>query len=70
MTRVVTFSSPNRTPNRPHDPWRHGEPSLAEVMADPLVALVMRRDKLDPDQVWPILAQARARLSAAQGAAA
>lgn len=65
MTKVVTFPQ-----SVPHDPWRHGEPDLAEVMADPLVALVMRRDNLRPDVVWPVLRDAQNRLSDAQGAAA
>ena len=49
-------------------PWRHGEPTLAEVMADPLVHLVMKRDRLAADDVWPVLNQARARLEGAPGA--
>ena len=56
---------PNRQQSsRPADPWRHGEPSLAEAMADPLVHLVMGRDGLGPDTVWPWMLEARQRLLA------
>ncbi|WP_019645601.1 hypothetical protein [Novispirillum itersonii] len=52
---------------RPHssrrpDPWRSGEPSLTDVMTDPLVHLVMRRDGLRSDQVWPVIRQAQSDL--------
>ena len=65
MTKVLSFSQ-----SVSHDPWRHGEPDLAEVMADPLVALVMRRDNLRPELIWTVLHDAQHRLSGAQGAAA
>lgn len=40
------------------DPWRGGEPTLAELMADPITHLVMRRDGLTPDTVWFVILQA------------
>ncbi len=36
--------------------------ALADVMNDPLVRLVMRRDSLTPDQVWSVVNAARRRL--------
>ncbi|CCG41874.1 hypothetical protein [Magnetospirillum molischianum] len=37
------------------DPWRSGEPALADVLADPIVHLLMRRDGLTADDVLPLL---------------
>lgn len=51
--------------SRRPDPWRTGEPSLTEVMTDPLVHLVMRRDGLRSDQVWPVIRQAQSDLRCA-----
>ena len=48
--------------NRPFDPWRQGEPSLVEVMSDPLVHLLMQRDGLVVEEVWPVVLEARSRL--------
>ena len=39
------------------------EPTLAEVMNDPIVRLVMRRDSLTPDDVWSVVNAARRRLA-------
>lgn len=39
------------------------EPALADVMNDPLVRLVMRRDSLTPDEVWAVVNAARRRLN-------
>lgn len=47
-------------PPRPH--WSDGEPALDELMRDPLVHLVMKRDNLVPDDVWPVLHRAGQRL--------
>ncbi len=47
---------------RSRDPWRSGEPALSDVMADPIVALVMRRDGLEPRDVWPLMLDAGGRL--------
>lgn len=38
------------------------EPSLTEVMADEVIHLVMRRDRLSPDAVWAHVETARAGL--------
>ena len=45
------------------------EPALADVMNDPLVRLVMRRDSLTPDQVWSVVNAARRRLKRTPGTA-
>ena len=42
------------------------EPSLEDVMLDPLVHLVMRRDGLSADAVWVALRRAQRRLQAAE----
>ncbi|MGF1607777.1 MAG: hypothetical protein ACFCUQ_00160 [Kiloniellales bacterium] len=39
------------------------EPDLTEVLSDPLVQLVMRRDGIGQEEVWQAVAQARARLA-------
>lgn len=44
-----------------------GEPSLAEIMADPIVHLVMRSDGVTPQDVLAVIANARC---AGQGAPA
>lgn len=38
------------------------EPPLRQVLADPIVHLVMRRDNLTPDEVRSVVESARARL--------
>jgi len=38
------------------------EPALAEVLADPMVHLVMRRDGVSPCGLWQVIAAARAAL--------
>ena len=53
---------PHLVSQRDFDPWRFGEPSLAEVMNDPIVHLLMRRDGLVADQVWPVVLEAQSRL--------
>ncbi|MCJ8142555.1 hypothetical protein MKI84_06460 [Ancylobacter sp. A5.8] len=42
-----------------------GEPRLAEILADPLVALVLKRDRLDLDDVARTLAREQRRLQRA-----
>ena len=42
--------------------WLQGEPSLQEVMSDPIVHLVMRRDGLTPEDVWPVILAASEQL--------
>jgi len=62
---VATLSRippPSARPTRPWDPWRSGEPDLADLMADPIVHLLMRRDGLAPAVVWPLLAEVGAAL--------
>jgi hypothetical protein len=51
------------TSNRP---WRKAgeEPDLAEVLADPLVHLVMRRDGVSLAQLQSVITHARAALRA------
>ncbi len=41
--------------------WTEGgeEPSLNEVMSDPIVELVMARDNLKHDDVWKVVEEAR-----------
>jgi|AGTN01.1.fsa_nt_gi hypothetical protein len=63
MSSVKTIRPLSSRPSiRPNDPWRYGEPALAEVMEDPLVHLVMKRDGLVPQDVWPVLCRARVRV--------
>ena len=44
--------------------WRDAgtEPDLAEVLADPVVHLVMRRDGVSPCQLRQVIVEARKRL--------
>lgn len=58
MRKIIDFPKFNIP-----DPWRHGEPDLADLMADPMVALVWRRDGLTADQVWPLVNDVRDRLA-------
>jgi hypothetical protein len=58
-------------------PARHGgarewlgagrEPALADVLADPLVHLLMRRDGVSPAQLDAVIAAARSRLGGNPG---
>jgi hypothetical protein len=64
----LTIPGPNRisTPTqtrRAFDPWRSGEPDLDDVLADPIVHQLMARDRLRPDQVRPLMEQARHTLA-------
>ena len=47
---------------RQSESWLHGEPSIREVMSDPLVHLVMRRDGLTPESVWAVIQAASVEL--------
>ncbi len=47
---------------RESEAWLHGEPSIREVMSDPLVRLVMRRDGLTPESVWAVIQAASVEL--------
>jgi hypothetical protein len=46
-------------------PWIVGEPSLQELMGDPVVHAVLRRDGLSPQDLMGAIARARGRLSPA-----
>jgi len=35
--------------------WLKGEPRLREVLADPVIRLMMRRDRVDPEQLHAFL---------------
>ena len=35
--------------------WMQGEPSLTDVLADPVVHAMMRRDNVDPDSLRALL---------------
>lgn len=61
-SKAVTLRA---VPSRRPDPWRTGEPSLTDVMTDPLVHLVMQRDGLRSEQVWPVIRQAQSDLKRA-----
>ncbi len=58
-TRPV--AGPHLVSHRRNDPWRYGEPSLSEVMGDPIVHQLMSRDGLVPDEVWPLVREAQSR---------
>ena len=51
---------------RRRDPWAGAgiEPSLAEVLADPLIHLIMRRDGVTPPELRAVVDAAKARLGA------
>lgn len=42
--------------------WLKGEPSLHEMLADPIVRLVMHRDNLGPADVWAAVERGRIAL--------
>ena len=42
--------------------WLTGEPTLGEVLADPVIQLMMRRDHVDPDNLQALLRGVGARL--------
>ena len=48
--------------------WDGGEPSIAELLSDPIVELVLRRDGLTRRDVWRAVEAARRRLSQARAA--
>ncbi|HZB91712.1 MAG TPA: hypothetical protein VE397_09740 [Stellaceae bacterium] len=57
-----TGKLPRLAPSR--DPWTKAgiEPRLEEVLADPLVHLVMRRDRVSERELRAVIERARARL--------
>ncbi|MGH7126360.1 MAG: hypothetical protein ACREFI_18440 [Stellaceae bacterium] len=42
--------------------WLTGEPTLREVLEDPVIQLVMRRDRVDPDHLHAFLRDVGTRL--------
>ena len=42
--------------------WLTGEPTLGEVLADPVIQLIMRRDRVDPDNLQALLRGISTRL--------
>jgi len=61
MKPQIRFSERVRTlPTR--DDWLNGEPHIHEMLTDPIVRLVMRRDNLGPADVWAAVERARAAL--------
>jgi hypothetical protein len=42
--------------------WLTGEPTLREVLDDPLIQLIMRRDCVDPDRLHAVLRGVGSRL--------
>lgn len=42
--------------------WLTGEPTLREMLADPVIQLVMRRDRVDPDNLQALLRDISMRL--------
>ena len=62
MSSVVYAGA--EAPRFPHDPINH-EPTLDEIFADPLVGLILRRDRLTASSVRAQLDRERHRLAAA-----
>ena len=56
----LTFSG--EEPLRQSEAWLRGEPSIQELMSDPIIHLVMRRDGLTPEIVWAVIQAASAEL--------
>ncbi len=52
--------------------WLKGEPKLRDVLADPVIQLMMRRDQVDPDRLHAFLCHVGGTLrgTAPQGSAA
>jgi len=44
------------------DDWLKGEPHIDDMLTDPIVRLVMRRDNVGPADVWAAVDRARANL--------
>ena len=42
--------------------WLKGEPSLENLLSDPIVQLVMRRDGLTAKDIWAVTYRARSAL--------
>ena len=59
---LFNVSLPGRVALRQSESWLHGEPSIQEVMSDPIVHFVMRRDGLTPEIVWAAIQAASIEL--------
>ena len=42
--------------------WAYAEPTVEELLDDPIADLLMARDRLQPEQVWAYVNDARRRL--------
>jgi hypothetical protein len=42
--------------------WLKGEPKLRDVLADPVIQLMMRRDQVDPEHLHAFLLRVSGRL--------
>ena len=64
VARLISMSRSARHDDTGKPDWSKAgiEPSLTEVMNDPIVHLVMRRDSLTSDEVWSVINAARRRL--------
>jgi hypothetical protein len=66
---MTSFSRGRENPVPHRRPWSvaGGEPRLEDVLADPLVHLVMRRDGVEPGQLRALIARVRARQRGTSG---
>ncbi len=46
--------------------WLTGEPTLREVLEEPVIQLMMRRDRVDPDHLHAVLRDVGTRLPNAE----
>ena len=46
--------------------WLKGEPTLRETLDDPVIRLIMRRDRVDPDHLHAFLRDVGTRLPNAE----
>jgi hypothetical protein len=47
--------------------WRNWEPTLEEILSDPIVEAVMQADDVDPNELDAMLGDIASRLKAADG---
>ena len=45
--------------------WLHGEASIDDFMADPIVQLVMRSDRVSTEELWALIRTASEKLTRA-----
>ena len=65
MSPPVRASAAAEKPSRRRqEPWLYGEPEIKDLMEDPITLLVMKRDGLRPEDVWPWIVFAQAGLKA------